>query len=162
PAARRCGGPTNESPGVAPSHVETLLSAAALAVGPVALDGRSPIGRPAVPPSLGAAPGQRGRPRHPPPATPPPRHPRPPLDLATRDLHPGGFDNLAGLSAWTLLFVGAWVICGTLGISLYLRTQIHRLPAHKSMLNVAETIYTTCKTYLLQQGKFLLMLFVLI
>src|SRR5262249_49793386 len=35
-------------------------------------------------------------------------------------------------------------------------------PAHKSMLNVAEVIFQTCKTYLIQQGKFLLMLFVLI
>src|SRR5207249_3151297 len=40
--------------------------------------------------------------------------------------------------------------------------QIHRLPAHRSMLDVAETIFQTCKTYLIQQGKFLLMLFVLI
>ena len=54
------------------------------------------------------------------------------------------------------------VICGTLGISLYLRAQIHKLPAHKSMLEVAEIIFQTCKTYLIQQGKFLLMLFVLI
>jgi K(+)-stimulated pyrophosphate-energized sodium pump len=83
-------------------------------------------------------------------------------DLAIPNLHAGRFDNLGGISAWSLLFWGAWVICGTLGISLYLRTQIHRLPAHKSMLTVAETIYTTCKTYLLQQGKFLLMLFGLI
>ncbi len=30
------------------------------------------------------------------------------------------------------------------------------------MLNVAEIIFQTCKTYLIQQGKFLLMLFVLI
>jgi K(+)-stimulated pyrophosphate-energized sodium pump len=36
------------------------------------------------------------------------------------------------------------------------------MPAHRSMLNIAEIIYQTCKTYLLQQGKFLLMLFVLI
>jgi K(+)-stimulated pyrophosphate-energized sodium pump len=83
-------------------------------------------------------------------------------DLAIPELSAGRFENLGGISAWSLLFWGAWVICGTLGISLYLRTQIHRLPAHKSMLTVAETIYTTCKTYLLQQGKFLLMLFVLI
>src|SRR5262249_19253974 len=54
------------------------------------------------------------------------------------------------------------VIAGTLSISLYLRRQIHKLPSHRSMLNVADTIYTTCKTYLLQQGKFLLMLFALI
>jgi K(+)-stimulated pyrophosphate-energized sodium pump len=83
-------------------------------------------------------------------------------DLAIPDLHEGHFTSLGGISAWWLLFIGAWVICGTLGISLYLRTQIHRLPAHRSMLNVADTIYTTCKTYLIQQGKFLIMLFVLI
>src|SRR5262249_20840027 len=82
-------------------------------------------------------------------------------DLAIPDLHSGTFFGGA-VNAWWLLFWGAMVITGTLGISLYLRTQIHKLPAHRSMLNVAETIFQTCKTYLIQQGKFLLMLFVLI
>src|SRR5262249_43203982 len=82
-------------------------------------------------------------------------------DLAIPDLHAGKFFNGA-VNAWWLLFWGALVITGTLGISLYLRTQIHALPAHRSMLNVAEIIFQTCKTYLIQQGKFLLMLFVLI
>jgi K(+)-stimulated pyrophosphate-energized sodium pump len=83
-------------------------------------------------------------------------------DLAIPDLHAGHFESLGGISAWELLFWGACVIAGTLGISLYLRWQIRKLPAHKSMLDVAAIIYATCKTYLLQQGKFLLMLFVLI
>src|SRR4051794_16102987 len=87
-------------------------------------------------------------------------------DLAIPDLHAGRFfnhgDPNAGISAWNLLLYGAFVICGTLGISLYLRAQIKALPAHKSMLDVAEIIYETCKTYLIQQGKFLLMLWVLI
>jgi K(+)-stimulated pyrophosphate-energized sodium pump len=83
------------------------------------------------------------------------------IDLAIPSLDvPVFFNNT--VSAWWLLFWGACVIGGTLGISLYLRTQIHKLPAHRSMLNVAETIYQTCKTYLIQQGKFLLMLFVFI
>jgi K(+)-stimulated pyrophosphate-energized sodium pump len=84
-------------------------------------------------------------------------------DLAIPDLHKGTF-NIAGqtITAWNLLFYGALVICGTVGFSLYLRAQIHRLPAHKSMLDVADVIFKTCKTYLIQQGKFLLMLFVLI
>jgi K(+)-stimulated pyrophosphate-energized sodium pump len=82
--------------------------------------------------------------------------------LAIPDLHKGTFTSLGGVSAWNLLFGGACVIAGTLGISLYLRTQIQRLPAHRSMLNVANTIYETCKTYLIQQGKFLLMLFAFI
>src|SRR5437899_2835639 len=88
-------------------------------------------------------------------------------DLAIPDLHSGHFfgtpgDPKSGISAWNLLAGGALVICITLGFSLYLRTQIHKLPAHKSMLDVAEVIFQTCKTYLIQQGKFLLMLFVLI
>ena len=83
-------------------------------------------------------------------------------DLAIPDLHAGKFDSLGGISAWNLLFYGSFVILGTLGISLYQIWQIHRQPAHKSMLDVAEIIFQTCKTYLIQQGKFLLMLFVLI
>src|SRR6478609_2351332 len=83
-------------------------------------------------------------------------------DLAIPDLHAGHFNSLGGISAWNLLAGGALVICITLGFSLYLRAQIHALPAHKSMLDVAEVIFQTCKTYLIQQGKFLLMLWVLI
>ena len=59
----------------------------------------------------------------------------------------------------TCCSTASFVIAGTLGISLYLRAQIKKLPAHKSMLDIAEIIFQTCKTYLIQQGKFLLMLF---
>lgn len=87
-------------------------------------------------------------------------------DLAIPDLYQNGAKhfNLPGVlgNAWWLLFCGAMVITGTLGISLYLRTQIHKLPAHRSMTNVAEIIFQTCKTYLIQQGKFLLYLFAFI
>jgi K(+)-stimulated pyrophosphate-energized sodium pump len=84
-------------------------------------------------------------------------------NLAIPDLHEGKF-TIGGqtISAWNLLFYGAMVIAGTLGISLYLRNQIQALPAHDSMLAVAEVIFQTCKTYLIQQGKFLMMLFALI
>ena len=84
-------------------------------------------------------------------------------DLAIPDLHQGTFHIFGGtISAWNFLFWGALVIVGTLFFSLFLRTQIKRLPAHESMLNVAGTIYQTCRTYLLQQGKFLMMLFAII
>ncbi len=84
-------------------------------------------------------------------------------DLAIPDLHEGQFHIFGqSISAWNLLFYGALVITGTLGISLHLRAQIKKLPAHESMLNIAEIIFQTCKTYLVQQGKFLLMLFVFI
>ena len=81
-------------------------------------------------------------------------------DLAIPDLHAGKFHIFGqDISAWNLLFGGMVIIAITLSISLYLRAQIRKLPAHKSMLDVAEVIFQTCKTYLIQQGKFLLMLF---
>jgi K(+)-stimulated pyrophosphate-energized sodium pump len=84
-------------------------------------------------------------------------------DLAIPDLHKGKFQIFGSeISAWNLLFYGALVICGTLGISLYQLFQVYRQPAHRSMLNVASIIFQTCATYLIQQGKFLLMLFVFI
>ncbi len=84
-------------------------------------------------------------------------------DLAIPDLHAGSYTLFGGtITAWQLLFYGALVICGTLGISIFQRIMIKRLRAHESMLKVAEIIYQTCRTYLLQQGKFLLMLFAFI
>jgi K(+)-stimulated pyrophosphate-energized sodium pump len=80
-------------------------------------------------------------------------------DLKIPDLHEGHFPYFFNLTAWQLLFYGSFVILGTLGISLFLRKKIEELPAHKSMLDVAETIYQTCRTYLIQQGKFLSILF---
>jgi len=40
--------------------------------------------------------------------------------------------------------------------------KVRKLGAHQSMLDVAKIIFETCKTYLIQQGKFLVMLFVII
>jgi hypothetical protein len=81
-------------------------------------------------------------------------------DLAIPDLWKHGkFDQLGGITPGSLLFWGSFVILGTLGISLYQLVQIHKQPAHKSMLAISEIIIQTCKTYLIQQGKFLLMLF---
>jgi K(+)-stimulated pyrophosphate-energized sodium pump len=82
-------------------------------------------------------------------------------DLAVPDLHQGFFARF-GLDAWHLLFYGSVVILFTLSVSITLFRSVKKLPAHKSMLNVAATIYETCKTYLIQQGKFLLILFAII
>lgn len=82
------------------------------------------------------------------------------LDLAIPDLHEGTYHILGQtITAWDFLFWGAMIILGTLGFSLTLFFQVKKLPSHKAMLSVASTIYATCRTYLLQQGKFLLMLF---
>lgn len=84
-------------------------------------------------------------------------------DLAIPDLHKGApYTLLGGIRPWDLLFYGACIIAGTLGISLFLRHQVKKLRAHESMLKVAEIIFQTCRTYLIQQGKFLVMLFIFI
>jgi K(+)-stimulated pyrophosphate-energized sodium pump len=57
------------------------------------------------------------------------------------------------------LLMGGLVIC-VLGLlfGLVIFRQLKNMPVHKSMLEISELIYETCKTYLLQQGKFLLIL----
>lgn len=66
------------------------------------------------------------------------------------------------MTGWSLLMWGAIVVLIGLLFGLYQAIKIRKFPTHKSMANVAETIYTTCKTYLLQQGRFLLILFAII
>ena len=44
----------------------------------------------------------------------------------------------------------------------YQFTRVKRIRAHQSMLDVANIIFETCKTYLIQQGKLLCILFVFI
>lgn len=83
-------------------------------------------------------------------------------DLKIPDLHEGHFASFGGLSGYQILMYGALVILGTVGVSLYQYMKIKALPAHKSMLEVAETIFQTCKTYLKQQVKFLTILFIII
>ena len=66
------------------------------------------------------------------------------------------------LSGMTILNIGL-IICliGMIfGIFQYIQTK--NLPAHKAMLDVSQTIWETCKTYLFQQGKFLIGLWILI
>src|SRR5580704_16685898 len=46
------------------------------------------------------------------------------------------------------------------GLAIY--SKLKNLPVHKSMRDISELIYETCKTYLFTQGKFLLILWVFI
>ena len=59
--------------------------------------------------------------------------------------------------------MGGLVVCA-LGLlfGLMTFTQLKNLPVHASMLEVSELIYETCKTYLITQGKFILILEVFI
>lgn len=61
------------------------------------------------------------------------------------------------LMYWGLLVCAIGAIFGLIQYN-----QTKKLPAHKSMLDVSHTIWETCKTYLIQQGIFLLGLWTLI
>jgi K(+)-stimulated pyrophosphate-energized sodium pump len=65
---------------------------------------------------------------------------------------------LGGIGGRTLL-MGGLVVCALgLAFGLWMFTHLRNLPVHKSMLEISELIYETCKTYLLTQGKFLMIL----
>ena len=66
--------------------------------------------------------------------------------------------DFMGINGRTLLMSGL-LVCG-LGLlfGLVSFTQLKNMPVHASMLEVSELIYETCKTYLVTQGKFILIL----
>src|SRR6266446_3156716 len=69
---------------------------------------------------------------------------------------------LGGIGGRALLLWGL-VICALgllFGLAQY--TQLRSLPVHRAMREISELIYETCKTYLLTQGRFLLILWVFI
>jgi K(+)-stimulated pyrophosphate-energized sodium pump len=80
--------------------------------------------------------------------------------LILPDLHQATF--LGGIDGHRLLVWGLLVCALGLGFGLVIYTQLKHLPVHKAMLEISELIYETCKTYLVTQGKFLLVLWVFI
>ena len=67
-----------------------------------------------------------------------------------------------GIDGHRLLLVGL-VFCGLgllFGLLIYM--QLQNLPVHRSMKEISELIYETCKTYLITQGKFIMILWVFI
>src|ERR1043165_2544687 len=83
-------------------------------------------------------------------------------DINIPDLTQVKFAGLGGISGVTLMYWGI-VICAVGAIFCLVQyKQTKALPVHESMRNVSNTIWETCKTYLFQQGKFLMILWVLI
>jgi len=66
--------------------------------------------------------------------------------------------TFGGIGGKTLLAGGLVVCVAGLLFGLFMYRHLRQLPVHKSMLEVSELIYETCKTYLRTQGKFILML----
>ncbi len=67
-----------------------------------------------------------------------------------------------GFNARVLLMAGLGVCILGLLFGLVIFTKLKNLPVHRSMREISELIYETCKTYLITQGKFILILEVFI
>jgi len=86
--------------------------------------------------------------------------------------HAGGEANLVmpdlnivdfqGVNGRTLLTAGLGVCLIGLAFGMVIFYHLKNLPVHRSMLEISELIYETCKTYLITQGKFILLLEVFI
>ena len=64
-----------------------------------------------------------------------------------------------GAGSGRLLLMLGLVVCAMgLGFGFLVYRQLQTLPVHPTMREVAELIFTTCKAYLLKQGKFLMVL----
>jgi K(+)-stimulated pyrophosphate-energized sodium pump len=70
--------------------------------------------------------------------------------------------NFLGMDGRSLLMLGLLFCVGGLLFGLVIYQQLKNLPVHKSMLEISELIYETCKTYLITQGKFILLLWAFI
>jgi K(+)-stimulated pyrophosphate-energized sodium pump len=66
--------------------------------------------------------------------------------------------NFFGFNGRSLLMVGLVICAMGLLFGLLTYRQLRDLPVHKSMRDVSELIWETCKTYLFTQGRFLMIL----
>src|SRR5213083_2807957 len=66
--------------------------------------------------------------------------------------------TFGGVSGRALLMWGLVVCALGLGFGVVIFAQLKNLPVHGSMREISELIYETCKTYLITQGKFILIL----
>ena len=61
-----------------------------------------------------------------------------------------------------LLMIGILFCLFGLGFGMVIYMRLKNLPVHRSMREISELIYETCKTYLVTQGKFILLLWAFI
>jgi K(+)-stimulated pyrophosphate-energized sodium pump len=107
-----------------------------------------------------------------PPAVPDQEMPLPIGEAPTQPHTPGGEVNIQlpdlnqgnflGFTGHDLLLFGLVVCVLGLLFGAWSYVRVKRLPVHGSMSEISELIYETCKAYLIQQGKLLLILEVFI
>jgi K(+)-stimulated pyrophosphate-energized sodium pump len=98
--------------------------------------------------------------------------PNVPVPAAAPAHHGGGEANLhlpkldseqfMGIAGDKLLMGGILVSILGMAFGLWIFVQLKNMAVHKTMLDVSELIYATCKSYMIQQGKFLMVLWAFI
>jgi K(+)-stimulated pyrophosphate-energized sodium pump len=88
-------------------------------------------------------------------ARPPEEAPSGEANLRLPDLHQVQF---LGISGHALLTYGILFCVFGLLFGLVMYSHLKNLPVHRAMAEVSQLIWETCKTYIIQQGKFLLLL----
>src|SRR5712691_7209684 len=78
------------------------------------------------------------------------------INLVVPDLTQATFLN--GIGGRTLLMGGLLVAVLGMLFGLFIYQKLRKMPVHSSMLEISELIYETCKTYMLTQGRFLMIL----
>ena len=81
--------------------------------------------------------------------------------LKLPDLSQVNFFNGA-IDGHKLLLIGILACLFGLGFGMAIYMRLKNLPVHRAMLEISELIYETCKTYLITQGKFILLLWAFI
>lgn len=80
-------------------------------------------------------------------------------DIRLPDFSGVSFQGMAGS---TVLLIGMLIAIAGLALGLTMAGALRRLPTHRAMGEISDLIYETCKTYLLTQGRFILVLEVLV
>ena len=70
--------------------------------------------------------------------------------------------SFLGLDGHRLLMIGLLFCVFGLGFGMVIFMRLKNLPVHRTMREISELIYETCKTYLVTQGKFLMLLWAFI
>jgi len=70
--------------------------------------------------------------------------------------------SFLGMTGHRLLMIGLLFCVFGLGFGMTIFMRLKNLPVHRAMREISELIYETCKTYLITQGKFLMLLWVFI
>ena len=66
--------------------------------------------------------------------------------------------DVGGYNGRTLLMLGLGVSLAGMAFGLLIMARLKNLPVHRTMAEISDLIYETCKTYLVTQGKFLALL----